>query len=278
MTDIKERVVWKTYPGIDFLQANQYGEVRTIDHYTEGKDGRKCFVRGHVLKQYDDTHGYMLVRPYVNGKRINLKVHRIVAKCFIPNPDNLPAVNHIDCNRANNNFNNLEWCSNSYNNQYREKYGQAFGHPLYAVNLKTGEVLQFRSQHEAARQLGISSGSVRKVLSGRYKQAGGYWFTEDENEITKKKIQKIKNGMEYRGGVVAMNLKTFKVSHFESQKEAAQQLGANKGNINGVLKGRLKKTHGYWFCYADENAVENTRAKFGDEVACEVEKLLSEEL
>lgn len=278
MTDIKERVVWKTYPGIDFLQANQYGEVRTIDHYTEGKDGKKYLIKGHILKQYVDRHGYMRVHTCVNGKAVTLLVHRVVAKCFLPNPYNLPAVNHIDCNRKNENLNNLEWCSYSYNNQYREKYGQAFGHHLYAVNLKTGEVLQFPSQSEAERQLGVASGNVGSVLRGRYKQAGGYWFTEDENEITKEKIQKIKNGMEYRGGVVAVNLKTIEVSHFESQKEAAQQLSIRKGNINGVLKGRLKKTHGYWFCYADENAVENTRAKFGDEVACEVEKLLSEEL
>lgn len=277
MTDTKQ-AVWKTYPGIDFLQANQYGEVKTVDHYTEGKDGKKYLIKGHILKQYIDRYGYMRVHTCVNGKVVTLLVHRVVAKCFLPNPYNLPAVNHIDCNRKNENLNNLEWCSYSYNNQYREKYGQAFGHPLYAVSLKTVEVLQFSSQSEAERQLGVTSGNIGSVLRGRYKQAGGYWFTEDENEITKEKIQKIKNGMKYRGGVVAVNLKTVEVSHFESQKEAAQQLSIRSGNINGVLKGRLKKTHGYWFCYADENAIENTRAKFGDEMACEVEKLLSGEL
>lgn len=52
------------------------------------------------------------------GKSITYKVHRLVAIAFIPNPDNLPHINHKDENKLNNNPNNLEWCDNSYNNNY----------------------------------------------------------------------------------------------------------------------------------------------------------------
>lgn len=204
----KEKAVWKTYPGIDFLQANQFGEVRTIDHYTEGKDRKRRFIKGHVLKQYADRHGYMQVYPYVNGKHVKLQTHRIVATCFLPNPDNLPEVNHKDNNRKNNSVSNLEWCTPQYNTAYREKYGKSAaevsGRPVFAVDLKTLEVLHFESQHEAARQLGVSV-----------------------------------------------------------------------GNICDVLKGRRKQTHGFWFCYTDSNAVEKTRVKFGDEVAHEVKALMN---
>lgn len=203
----KENIVWKTYPSIYFLQANQYGEVRTIDHYTACKDGRKCFYKGHVLKQYVNKKGYMMVYLSVNGKQINLRVHRIIATCFLPNPDNLPQVNHKDCDRTNNNVDNLEFCTNEYNIAYREKYGATLGRSVFAINLKTFEVSRFKSQRDASRQLGIS-----------------------------------------------------------------------QGNIWSVLEGRLNQTNGFWFSRADSNAIENTRLKFGDEVAGKVKALLDEKV
>ena len=274
----KENIVWKTYPEINFLQANQFGEVRTVDHYTTCKDGRRQFIKGHVLKQFDNGRGYMRVFPYVNGKIVHLRVNRVVATCFLPNPDNLPEVNHKDNNPKNNSAENLEWCTREYNITYREKYGKACNRPVFAVNLKTFEVLYFESQHEAARQLGLDRGNIKNILEGRQNQAGGYWFTEDESEITEEKVQEIKDRMISRDGVVAVNLKTLEVLYFESQKEAAQQLGVSSGNVNNVLKGRRKQTHGFWFCYADSNAIENTRAKFGDEVAGKVQALLDEKI
>lgn len=270
MTNTKEQdVIWRSYPDYPFVQANEFGEIRTIDHYITYKDGRKRLVKGHVLKQYATTSGYLQVEFNINGKHVGLRVHRVVATCFLPNPDNLPEINHKDNDPTNNKANNLEWCDHEYNISYREKYGisaaEAFGCPVFAVNLKTFEVLYFESQHEAARQLGVSQSNVYKVLKGLRKHAGGYWFTESESEITKEKIQEIKDNMP--NGVFAVNLKTLEVLRFETQSEAARQLGVDSGNIGKVLKGRNKQTGGFWFCYADENAVENIRAKFGDEVA-----------
>ena len=207
----KEEAVWKTYPEFDFLQANQFGEIRTVDHYATRKDGRKYFVKGCVLKQHPNKKGYMQVSFKVDGKQIHPLVHRIVASSFLPNPDGLPEVNHKDNNPKNNSVENLEWCDHKYNMAYREKYGKSAaevsGTPVLAVNLKTGEVLHFESQHEVARQLGVFQESICRVLKGQRKQTGGFWF-----------------------------------------------------------------------CYADENAEEKIRAKFGEEAANEVEKLINEKL
>lgn len=74
--------------------------------------------------------------------------------------------------------------------------------------------------------------------------------------------------------VIAVNPETFEVFWFESQSEAARQLGVFRENIRRVVKGRCNKTGGYWFCDADEDAVEKTREKFGDEIAEKVEKLI----
>lgn len=76
--------------------------------------------------------------------------------------------------------------------------------------------------------------------------------------------------------VIAVNLETSEVFWFESQSEAARQLGVFPQNIYAVVKGKRNKIHGYWFCNADEIAVEKTREKFGDKVAHEVEKLIGE--
>lgn len=209
MNEDVEKEIWKTYTEFDLIQGSNLGNVRTLDRYVMRKDERKQFVKGHVLKQYRMKNGYMEAVFGVNGKTVHLRVHRVIASCFLPNTDGLPEVNHKDCDPTNNTVSNLEWCTHKQNIAYREKYGvsakEAFGRPVVAINLKTLEVLQF-----------------------------------------------------------------------ESQREAARQLGASDGRINDVLKGRQKTTHGYWFIDADDNAVESTRVKFGDSVADKVAKLMAE--
>ena len=76
-------------------------------------------VRRNTLKKKKKTnYGYIQVWLYKNGIRTGLRVHRLVAQAFIPNPDNLPEVNHKDENPINNSVNNLEWCSRKYNVNY----------------------------------------------------------------------------------------------------------------------------------------------------------------
>lgn len=278
MNNTKEQPIWKPYPDYPFIEANQFGKIRTKDRVVTDKNGRKIHIKGHVLKQYLNKNGYMRVQFRLNGKTINLLVHRIVATCFIPNPNNYPQVNHIDCDRTNNRVDNLEWCTSQYNIAYCFKMGHWVnnnpGHPVYAVDLKTGKVLRFESQMEAARQLGVSVGDLNNVIKGLYIQTGGYWFTEDESKITEEKINEIKNNMHFFGGVIAVDLETFTVLRFDSQAEAERQLGVNHGHINEVIKGKRNKAGNHWFCYADENATEKTRAKFGDDMANKVKELI----
>jgi len=199
---MKNEEIWKTYPEFDFIQGSNFGRVRTLDRYV--KQGNKNrFVRGRILKQQTDRGGYLYVHFRADGKFIHRKIHRIIASCFVSNPDNLPQVNHRDCNRSNNCVDNLEWCDASYNQRYVEAFGKA---------------------------------------RGRY--------------------------------LIAISLNTLSVSRFPSQNEASRVLGVNVGNINGVLKGRQKTSGGFWFCHADENVVEKTQTKFGNDVASKVAELM----
>lgn len=272
-----EMEIWKTYPEYDFIQGSNLGNVRTVGHYIETKNGMR-FRRGHVLPQYIKNNGYMGVTLTISGKTVNLRAHRIIASCFIPNPNSLPQVNHKDCNPANNRIENLEWCSASYNSQYREKYGASMtelrGRPLFVVVLKTGKILRFASIGEASRETGVNIGGISMVIKGKCLQAGGYYFTEYNSEITKEKLQLIKDNMHFYGGVIAINLRKSEPLRFESLSEAAHQLKCDTGTVSHVISGRQKTAHGYWFCHADSNAVESTRAKFGNEIADKVGELL----
>lgn len=277
--EVREQEVWRQYPDpkYPFVEASNLGRIRTKDRTITDKNGKKRFVRGRILKQQVLPNGYMQVPLSVNGKTVHRYVHRIEAASFIPNPDNLPEVNHKDNDRTNNAISNLEWCTSQYNNNYKKNFGtsstEVLGHPTFAVDLRTSKILRFESQCEAAHQLGVYQGNIQKVLNGEKSQTGGYWFTEDESKITEEKIKEIRAKMQ-PCQVIAVNFKTGEVFWFESQREAARQLGINQASIGRIANGQQNRAGDYWFCDADETAVEKTRNKFGDEIANKVKELM----
>ena len=195
-----ETEIWKKYPEIEKLEVSSFGRVRTLDRVVP-REKHTLFIKGRVLKQHDTGHGYMQVHFRVDGKHVLKLVHRLVAQTFIQNPNDLPEINHKDSDRANNNVSNLEWCSRSYNQKYRDKFGisntELRGHPVFAINLKTQEVSQFPSQMEASRELGVFGGNINKVTRGKLKQTGGFWFVNDDNKAAdaiKNKLHNIREG------------------------------------------------------------------------------------
>ncbi|AIS73901.1 HNH endonuclease [Lactobacillus phage Ldl1] len=187
MIDIeKEQEIWKTYPDYPFIEVSNLGRVRTVDRIATDRNGKKYHIKGRILKQRCDRNGYMRVHLQVNGKQVTLLVHRAVATSFLPNPDNLPEINHKDNDPANNFVSNLEWCTREYNISYREKHGKACNRPVIAVNPKTGEVLWFESHSEAARQLDVYVKNISNVIKGRYNKTGGYWFCDAEEKTVEK--------------------------------------------------------------------------------------------
>lgn len=190
-----EEEIWRVHPEYAGIEVSTLGRVRTLDRVVASKGNGTRLAKGHVLKQCDNGSGYLRVRFSINGKQIKKSVHRLVAQTFIPNPDNFPDVNHKDCNRTNNNVTNLEFCTASYNIHYREKFGDALGHHVLAISLSTLEVLHFRSQGEASRKLGVNQGNINSVIKGSRKHAGGFWFTNDDENVDdtiNRKLQDIK--------------------------------------------------------------------------------------
>ena len=106
---------WRPVLGYEGLyEVSNTGQVRSLDKY----DSMNRFLRGRILRLFTDGLGYLRAQLYSNSKRKSFLVHRLVAQAFIPNPDNLPQVNHRDENPSNDNVDNLEWCDGKYNVNY----------------------------------------------------------------------------------------------------------------------------------------------------------------
>lgn len=101
-------------------QISNFGNVRRVayDYIDTYKSGRHRHKPLHQITVTVNPSGYCMFDIHCDKKRKRLYVHREVAKAFIPNPDNLPCVNHIDENKTNNRVDNLEWCDYYYNNRY----------------------------------------------------------------------------------------------------------------------------------------------------------------
>ena len=125
--------IWKPIKDYEnFYAVSNLGRVKRLESYTKHPSGAKKIVRERILK-LSNSKGYRLMMVSVNGIRINFLVHRLVAQAFIPNPEKKPQVNHIDGNRNNNNFENLEWCTCSENEIHK---AHKLGNIPSSINLK----------------------------------------------------------------------------------------------------------------------------------------------
>jgi hypothetical protein len=109
---------WKSIEGYEGLyEISDVGQVRSLDKIIPYPNGSKRLYKGKIIKPAIHN-GYYAVTLHKNGFKKTLKIHRLVATHFIPNPQNLPCVNHKDENKLNNHVENLEWCTIKYNSNY----------------------------------------------------------------------------------------------------------------------------------------------------------------
>lgn len=162
---------WRDIEGFEGkYMASNTGKVKSLNYNKTGKE--------KILEGVDYGYGYLYVVLYKDGKGKPCRINRLVAMAFIPNPDNLPEVNHKDKIRTNNNVENLEWCTSQYNVEYSQAKA------VIGINKVSGLIVEFPSAHEASRQTNINRGNISSCLIGKRNSAGGfYWiYADDDNE------------------------------------------------------------------------------------------------
>lgn len=140
--------------------------IHGYPHYMVSNLGRVYTKRSKRLMKYAVHHkGYYKVQVGEVGNRKGFFVHRLVAMAFIPNQNNYPQVNHIDCSKTNNYASNLEWCTNKMNSDHAYKNGRVCSLPKgekhHSAILKEKTVLKIREQ--------FKQGYTRKMLAKKFK-------------------------------------------------------------------------------------------------------------
>ena len=166
----------------NYYEIDENGIVKSVDRMIWNGKGY-VLKKGQILKQAKNIKGYKICYLSKNGKQKTCFVHRLVAITFIPNPQNLPQINHIDCNKENNNITNLEWCSNLDNHRHAIKNGLVWRWEnagrkkikVVKIDPKNNAVLEeYNSIAEASRLNHINSANLNSVIKGKRNLCGGY--------------------------------------------------------------------------------------------------------
>ena len=136
--------IWKIIPDYPNYKISNLGKVINI--------------KKNKLMTLTKHSNYYWVKLSNNNHAKSIKVHRLVAQIFIPNPDNLPCVNHKDEDTSNNPVDNLEWCNHEYNNTYGtriERQKEKIKKPVIQCDIKGNYINEFDSINDAANSLHI---------------------------------------------------------------------------------------------------------------------------
>ena len=164
---------WKEIRGYEnkYIISN-YGEIISLPRYKKNNSKLQYVEPKEILRYTNSTNGYVYVQLCKDGDCKNIRLHRLVAETFIPNPRNLPQVNHKDGNKENNCVNNLEWCTNQENVKHAYKMGLAKSKNKIKVkqyDLNGKFIKQYNSLTEASKQSRVSISKISTCINGKYK-------------------------------------------------------------------------------------------------------------
>lgn len=131
--------------------------------------GKVWSYKQNKFRKLEKTrNGYYRIALCNDNSRKDFFIHRLVAAAYLDNPNNLPQVDHIDRDKEHNYVNNLRWTSSEENLKNRKNPQREI------VCVETGKI--FKSQREAAKEMGLHYQNINHVLKGKYKTTGGYHF------------------------------------------------------------------------------------------------------
>lgn len=165
---------WRDVVGYEGLyQVSNLGHVKSL-------------YSNKMLKSVRLITGYLTVCLHKNGKQKNHHIHRLVAEAFLPNPNKLPVVMHLDDNKTNNIASNLKWATHSENHTHNglsfrigKKAGKTKSKPVIGINVNNPNDILILPSAAAARKYGFNQGNISNCCNGRngQKTHKGYrWF------------------------------------------------------------------------------------------------------
>lgn len=167
--------VWKDIKGYEGeYQISNRGRIKSLpkEKLHDSISGTKYTTKEKIMKPADNCRGYMCTMIGRNEKSRTVSIHRLVAEAFIPNPDNLPEVNHIDGDKKNNNVENLEWVSHQDNMRHASEMdlmNKKSKLSRYEIQNMRERYIPRDSQYGIrafARKYGMSSSHITRIIHG----------------------------------------------------------------------------------------------------------------
>ena len=215
--------IWKVIPNFEDYHGSNFGRVKSF------KNGKEI-IRRPVLH----SKGYLFVAIYKDGKQKKFRVHRLVAMLFIPNPLNLPEVNHDDGCKLNCYVGNLYWSTHEENIRHAvrtELIKYKKGEEHHKAKLTNEQVLYIRENpdglntYQLAEKFGVAQIQVSRIQRGKsYKQSGGIIRQAQKHSIITNEMREKILARYQAGGI--------------SQRALAKEFGVGQGTVCNIVNGK----------------------------------------
>lgn len=172
--------IWRKIENYPNYEISNRGNIRSINYHRE--------KRTQNLKQMKSDRRFMVVSLSTNKGFKTVPIHRLVAQAFIPNPDNLPQVNHIDGDRHNNCVENLEWCTDKQNIEHAIRNKIIKCKPINQYDLEGNFIKEWRSISSACKY--YKNSHIWGAVYSKSHLANGFIWKLKENKKMEYKVRK----------------------------------------------------------------------------------------
>lgn len=152
---------------------SDYGEVISLPRYKQNNSKLQYVEPKEICRCENKKNHYVYVQLWKNGKQKRIRLHRLVAEAFIPNPENKPQVNHINGIKTDNRVENLEWCTQSENEIHAYKNGLACNDnqkiKVYQYDINGNLINEYESLSEASKKTGVNIQKISLCINNKYK-------------------------------------------------------------------------------------------------------------